>query len=180
LSHFISFVRIPALAIRQHVWPLPPLDVLGEDVLKLRVLPNDIDTNFHLNNGRYLNLMDYARTHMLARTRILEHIIRVRYQPLVGAVWMPYRRSLPLLVRYMITSRLVCWDERWFYMEQIFAGSKGLAAIGWVKGILRDAQGNVPPQKVIDAVSPGRLSPPMPEAMVEWNELTKEKLAGGE
>jgi len=158
LSHFISFVRIPALAIRQHVWPLPPLDVLGEDVLKLRVLPNDIDTNFHLNNGRYLNLMDYARTHMLARTRILEHIIRVRYQPLVGAVWMTYRR----------------------YMEQIFAGSKGLAAIGWVKGILRDAQGNVPPQKVIDAVSPGRLSPPMPEAMVEWNELTKEKLAGGE
>ena len=70
MSHFISFVRIPALAIRQHVWPLPPLDVLGEDVLKLRVLPNDIDTNFHLNNGRYLNLMDYARTHMLARTRI--------------------------------------------------------------------------------------------------------------
>ena len=180
MSHFISFVRIPALAIRQHLHPLPALDVLGEDLLRMRVLPNDIDINFHLNNARYLSLMDYARTHMLARTRLLERIIRARYQPLVGAVWMTYRRSLPLMASYTISTRLVCWDERWFYMEQTFTGSKGLAALGWVKGILRDVHGNVTPQKVIDAVSPGLPSPPMPDAMEAWNLLTKEKLAAGE
>ena len=78
MSHFISFVRIPALALRQHIRPLAPMGVLDEDPLRLRVLPNDIDLNMHMNNARYLNLMDYARTHLLARTRLLDHILRSR------------------------------------------------------------------------------------------------------
>jgi acyl-CoA thioesterase FadM len=179
LSHFISFVRIPALAIRQHIRPLAPLGVLGEDRLRLRVWPNDIDLNLHMNNARYLSMMDYARTHLLARTRLLEHIIRSRWMPLVGAVWITYRRSLPLFSVFSLNSRLVCWDKRWFYIEQTFTGHDGLAAVGWVKGILRDRRDSVEPQTVIEGVAPGVVSPPMPEAIAAWNELTREKLAGG-
>ncbi len=179
MSHLISFVRIPALAIRQHIRPLPPLGVLDEDTLRMSVWPNDIDLNLHLNNARYLSLMDYGRTHLLARTRLLEHIIRSRWQPLVGAVWITYRRSLPLFSSFRLSARLVCWDERWFYMEQTFTGSKGLAAVGWVKGALRNADGSVEPQNVIAGVAPGLVSPPMPDAIAAWNELTREKLAAG-
>jgi acyl-CoA thioesterase FadM len=179
LSHFISFVRIPALAIRQRIWPLPPLGPLEEDRLSMRVWPNDIDFNLHLNNARYLSMMDYGRMHLLARTRILGHVIRSRWTPLVGAVWMTYRRSLPLFARFTLSSRTVCWDERWFYMEQTFTSSEGLAAVGWVKGLLRGPDGTLDPQKVLDAVSPGVVSPPMPEAIATWNELTREKLQSG-
>jgi acyl-CoA thioesterase FadM len=179
LSHFISFVRIPALAVRQHVWPLAPLGVLEEDRVRMRVWPNDIDINLHLNNARYLNLMDYGRTHLLARTGLLNNILRARYTPMVGAVWMTYRRSLPVFRAFWLSSRLVCWDERWFYMEQTFTGNDGLAAVGWVKAVLRDARGNVEPQRVIAGVWPEAMSPPMPEAFAAWNELTREKLAGG-
>ena len=179
MAHFISFVRIPALAIRQHIRPLPLLSVLSEDRIRMRVWPNDIDFNLHMNNGRYLNVMDYGRTHLLARTRLLEHILRARWTPLVGAVWMTYRRSLPLFSAFWLSSRLVCWDERWFYLEQTFTGRDGLAAMGWVKGILRNADGNVEPQKVLERVAPGVVSPPMPEAIAAWNELTREKLQGG-
>lgn len=177
MSHFISFVRIPALAIRQHLAPLPPIGVLDEDKLRMHVWPNDIDLNLHLNNARYLSIMDYARTHLLARTRLLEHIIRSHWQPLVGAVWITYRRSLPLFSAFELTSRLVCWDERWFYLEQTFIGREGLAAVGWVKGALRNARGTVNPQEVIEAVAPDAVSPPMPETIATWNELTREKLA---
>jgi len=180
MSQFINFVRIPGLAIRQHIRPLTPLDVLGEDRLRMRVWPNDIDLNLHMNNGRYLSIMDYARTHLLARTRLLERIVRSRWQPLVGAVWVTYRRSLPVFAAFTLTSRMVCWDERWFYMEQTFAGAKGQAAVGWVKGALRDAQGTLDPQRVIDGVAPGRTSPAMPEAIAEWNRLTREKLQASE
>lgn len=179
MSHFISFVRIPALAIRQHIRPLSPLGVLQEDSLRMRVGPNDIDLNLHMNNARYLSLMDYARIHLLARTRILEHLVRSRWQPLVGAVWVTYRRSLPLFTVFTLGSRLVCWDQRWFYIEHTFTGREGLAAVGWVKGMLRDAQGSVTPQSVIDRVAPGTVTPAMPESIATWNELTREKLAGG-
>ena len=179
MSHFISFVRIPALAIRQHLRPLPRLGVLDEDRIRMHVWPNDIDLNLHMNNARYLSVMDYARTHLLARTRLLEHIIRARWQPLVGAVWMTYRRPLPLFSAFWIDSRLVCWDERWFYIEQTFTRNDGLVAVGWVRGILRDARGNVEPQTVLEHVAPGVVSPPMPEAIAQWNDLTREKLQAG-
>jgi acyl-CoA thioesterase FadM len=179
VSHFISFVRVPGLALRQFFRPLPHLDVLSEDALELRVLPNDIDLNFHMNNARYLALMDYGRTHLLARTHLLEHMIRSRWQPLLGAAWVTYRRSLPLFTRFRMSTRMVCWDERWFYIEQTFTGTKGLAAVGWVKGILRNAEGTVEPQSVIDAIAPGVTSPPMPETMAQWNELTREQLNNG-
>lgn len=176
MSQYISFVRVPALALRAAIRPLPPLGVLDEDTLRLRVWPNDIDLNLHMNNARYLAIMDYARTHFLARTRLLQHIIRSRWQPLLGASWVTYRRSLPMFSSFTLTSRMVCWDEKWFYIEQTFANRKGIAAVGWVKGILRDANGNVEPQSVIEAVSPGVVSPPLPEVIAAWNELTREKL----
>jgi hypothetical protein len=48
-----------------------------------------------------------------------------------------------------------------------------------VKGILRDRRGSVEPQTVIEGVAPGVVSPPKPEGIAAWNELTREKLAGG-
>ena len=177
--HFISFVRIPALAIRQHIRPLPRLGLLEEDRLELRVWPNDIDLNLHLNNARYLSYMDYGRMHLLARTLLLRHILRARWTPLVGAVWMTYRRSLPLFARFTLASRLMCWDERWFYLEQIFTNDEGLVAMGWVKGVLRGPEGNMDPQQVLEGITPGILSPPMPEVIAAWNDLTREKLQAG-
>jgi acyl-CoA thioesterase FadM len=179
VSHIISFVRIPALAVRQYVRPLPPLGILDEDRITMRVWPNDIDINMHMNNARYLSVMDYARTHLLARTRLLEHILRSHWQPLVGAAWVTYRRSLPLFASFSIASRLVCWDDRWFYIEQTFTGRKGLVAVGWIKGVLRDAAGTVNPQHAIEGVAPGTVSPPIPDAISVWNELTREKLQAG-
>ncbi len=179
MSHFINFVRIPALAIRQHIHPLPPLGILEEDRIRLRVWPNDIDLNLHLNNARYLSIMDYGRTHLLARTGLLTHIIRSRLKPLIGAVWVTYRRSLPAFAAFTLASRLVCWDERWFYMEQTFTGREGLAAIGWVKAVLRDAAGTLDPQKVLENIAPSISSPPVPETIAGWNELTREKLLAG-
>jgi acyl-CoA thioesterase FadM len=176
VSHFISFVRIPALAIRQHIHPMPSLGVLEEDSIRMHVWPQDIDFNLHMNNARYLSVMDYARMHLLARSGLLEHILRSRWQPIVGAVWMTYRRSLPLFSAFSIASRLVCWDERWFYFEQRFTSREGTAAIAWVKGALRDRDGAVNPQSVLAHACPGLVSPPLPDAIAQWNELTREKL----
>ena len=116
--------------------------------------------------------------HLLARTHVLTTVLRARWTPIVGAVWITYRRSLPLFARFTLETRLVCWDERWFYMEQTFTGEQGLAAIGWVKGALLGRDGIVDPQTVLEPIDPGIASPPMQEAIATWNELTREKLQG--
>ncbi len=180
MSHTNSFLRIPALALRHGIRPLPRIGVLDEDVLGMRVWPQDIDFNLHLNNARYLSSMDYGRVHLMAAVGILTPSIKNRWQPLVGSVSITYRRSLGLFAPFRLSSRLLCWDEKWMYMEQVFRSEDGLAAIAWVKGLFRGAEGNVPAQQVIDMVAPGFASPPVSEVLEQWNALTKEKLAGGE
>ena len=180
MSHLNSFIRIPALAIRQRIRPLPRIGILDEDILRMRVWPQDIDFNFHLNNARYLSFMDYGRVHLTAASGILTPALRERWIPLVGSVSITYRRSLGLFAGFTLSSRLLCWDEKWFYMEQVFQAQGGLVAIAWVKGLFRGKEGNIRPEQAISLVEPGLKSPAVPETLEQWNALTKEKLASGE
>ena len=178
MAHFNSFIRIPLVVLRQSIAPLPRIGALEADVLETRVWPNDVDFNFHLNNARYLSVMDYGRVRLLARTGLLKPALKARWAPVVGGVWITYRRSLHLWKRYRLSTRLVCWDERWFYFEQIFTGDDGLAAVGWVKGALLEKAGAVMPQRVMDLMEMGIVSPPLSDAIQELNRLTREKLQG--
>jgi acyl-CoA thioesterase FadM len=178
MSHWNSFVRIPALAIRHRVRPLPRIGLFDEDVLRMRVWPQDIDFNLHLNNARYLSFMDYGRVHLMASTGILTPMLLEKWAPLVGSVSITYRRSLALFATFTLSTRVLCWDEKWFYMEQVFRSREGLVAIAWVKGLFRAKDGNVPPQRIADTIAPGATSPPVPEPLEEWNDLTKGKLEG--
>jgi acyl-CoA thioesterase FadM len=176
LSQFTSFVRIPLLALRHRLSPLPRIGLLEIDHVRLRVLPIDIDFNLHLNNARYLNAMDYGRMRLLARSGLFDLFLRSRWKAIVGAVWMTYRRSLPLFARYELATRLVCWDERWFYMEQTFTRGEELCAVGWVRGALLDQDRIVSPRQIIASLAPDLISPPLPENILAWNDLTREKL----
>jgi acyl-CoA thioesterase FadM len=176
MAHFNSFVRIPFLTLRQTVVPLPAIDTFEADVLRMRVWPNDIDFNLHLNNARHLSLMDYGRFHLLARGGLLTPILKARWMPVVGDIWMTYRRSLPLWAPFELSSRLTSWDERWFYMEQTFTGEKGLVAVGWVKAALRTKAGAVNPQLLMEMHRPGVVSPPVSEALEALNSLSRARL----
>jgi acyl-CoA thioesterase FadM len=82
-----------------------------------RVLPHDIDINLHLNNGRYLQLMDLNRAEWLIRTGIWGVIRRNRWRPILGAVSVEYRRELRLWDQALLETRLLGWDGRWAYLE---------------------------------------------------------------
>jgi acyl-CoA thioesterase FadM len=164
------------LALRHKIRPLSRIDLTAEDRVCMRVWPNDIDLNFHLNNSRFLTCMDYARMHQVTATGIFDVVLRHRWIPLVGSVYITYRRPLPLFTKFEIATRTVSWDDRWFYKEQFFSFSGGLAAVAWVKGTFYDGKSTVPPQEIIDEIELGHLSPPLPEGMKIWNDLTRENL----
>ena len=180
MAHINSFVRIPLLAIRQRIRPLARIGVFDEDSIRMRVWPNDIDFNFHLNNSRYLSCMDYGRIHMMAANGILNHAIRDRWTPLVGSVDITYRRSLDLWAAFELRTRTLCWDEKWIYMEQRFYSKTGLAAVACVKGLFRSSAGNIPPQSIVDLVAPGTPSPPVSQSLLQWNAITKQRLDAAE
>ena len=73
----------------------PRLDLPGEaSVLPFRAWFHDLDTSLHMNNGRYLTLMDLGRVQLMIRAGMIPTIVRKRWTPVVGSSYMRHRRSL--------------------------------------------------------------------------------------
>lgn len=146
------------------------LDILAESVLHFRVWPNDLDVNLHMNNGRYLTVMDLGRTDLMIRCGLAGPTVRNRWMPVLGATSVRFRRSLGPFRRYRLRSRLLCWDEKWLYIEHLVeTPDGGLACRAVVKGLFRARGGNVSPAELLAAAGVPRLpSPPMPASVAAW------------
>ena len=122
---------------------------LGESVVSFRVWPNDLDSNLHMNNGRYLTVMDLGRLDLMFRTGLGSVILKRRWRPMVGSAFIRFRRALAPFERYNLTTRVVCWDEKWFWIEHRFERGGELIAVGVIKGLFRERTGNVPTAEVL-------------------------------
>lgn len=137
--------------------PMQPLDT---SVLTFRVWPNDLDVNVHMNNGRFLSVMDLGRFDLTFRTGLGRAMLRNRWRGLVGGATIRFRRSLDPFERYELHTRLLGWDAKWFFLEQRFLKSEGdLAAEGLVRALFRGRDGNVPPAEVLHHM--GHDGPPV-------------------
>jgi acyl-CoA thioesterase FadM len=148
------------------------IDPLGTAVVHYRVWPNDLDFNVHMNSGRYVSFMDVGRVDLLARMRLLRKVLKRGWRPIAGATMIRYRRSLLPFERFTLRSRVITWDDKWFYFEHVMENARGeLAAIAFVRGLMRGDEGNVKPRDFIAITpTPDLQPPPIPEAIVRWNE----------
>ncbi|HSU15143.1 acyl-CoA thioesterase [Longimicrobium sp.] len=155
------------------------LSPLGESVTRFTVLPTDLDLNGHMNNGRYLTIMDLGRVDLLLRTGVVGAMRRNRWAGVVASVAIRYRRALNPFQRYDLRTRLVGWDERWFFMEQRFTRRGELCAYGIVKIQFAGRGRRVAPQEMADAIHPGAESPPLPRAVRDWQD-SEDRLVSGQ
>jgi acyl-CoA thioesterase FadM len=147
----------------------PPLDPLGTSVLVFRVWLNDLDLNIHMNNGRFLSVMDLGRYDLTFRIGLGRVMFRNRWQGLVGGVTMRYRRSLAPFERYELHTRLLGGDEKWFFLEQRFLNRKGeLTAEGVVRALFRGQAGTIPVAEVLRQMGFEGTPPALPEAILRW------------
>ena len=146
---------------------LQPLD---ESLVRLIVLPNDLDIHIHMNNGRFLSVMDLGRLDFMARCGLGKLALQQRWIPMVGAATIRYRRPLKLWQRFTLKTKIVYWDDKWFYLTQSFESNGELVATARIKGLLRSQQGNITPQAALVALGYPELSSPSPPADIEhWN-----------
>ncbi len=95
-----------------------PLDVCDTSILSQHVWLDELDINVHMNNAKYLAVMDLGRTDWIVRTGAWRLMRYEKMSPVVGGAMVRYRRSLQLFQRYYLKTRLLGWDERWLYVEQ--------------------------------------------------------------
>lgn len=139
---------------------------------RFRVLPHDLDAFGHMNNGRYLQIMDVARVEWMIQTEVAQSIRRNRWSPILGGGVIRYRHSLRLLQQYHVHTQLLGWDHRWFYLEHSFTDRHGrCVAVGVTRAGLRDGNAWVHADEVVESVHPGARSPEIPGHVQDWIEL---------
>jgi acyl-CoA thioesterase FadM len=157
----------------------PRLGLLDESVVRLRVLPTDLDVNGHMNNGRYLTIADLGRADLFLRIGLVDAMRRYRWGGVVASATVRFRRALNPFQRYELRSRLLCWDERWLFMEQRFTRRGELCAYALVKIQFSGRGARLRPQEMVDAIRPGTAAPPVPQAVRDWMDA-EDRLVVGE
>ena len=145
--------------------------LLAPGRLSFRVLPTDCDLNLHLNNGRYLTFMDLGRVHLIAQIGFLGKLLQRRWAPVLSAAEMNFIRPLKPLQRFELVSRLLTWDDKYFYIEQRFLAGGRLCAVGMVKGLFLHGRERVPSQAVLDLLGLDLAPPDLPDVVRHWNDL---------
>jgi acyl-CoA thioesterase FadM len=140
-------------------WRLPPLRIGDTLERRLTVLPNDIDINGHMNNGRYLTLIDLMLIEYFARTGFAATLLKNRWRPMAGGSFITYRRGLDPLQRYTLRFRLDASDHAWNYMRFEFCRDGRVCAAGYMKGAAVGPDGLVP-----NVVSYAAMGVPVPDA----------------
>lgn len=141
-----------------------------ESVVSFLCWPNDIDPYLHMNNGRFLTIMDLGRADLALRSGLAKVFKRHKWWPVVGAVTIRYKRSIPALARFQLHTRMVGWDQRGIYIEQTFRHRGQLMAHAVMKAAFPGKEGVVDPAKVTAAAGLGPVSPPLPAGILSWEE----------
>lgn len=104
------------------------LGVWDTAVTPFRVLPNDLDVLGHMNNGRYLTLMDVARIDLMTRSGFWSRLKARGWYPVVAGQTITYRRSLEPGQRFEVHTRILGFDDRSSFIEQTFRSGQSVYA----------------------------------------------------
>lgn len=132
-----------------------------ENVLNLRVLPNDVDVT-QVSYDRYLALMDLGRINIVLRAGMLGTLLGRRWMPVVRVAAMRYRYPLGMFQRFRLRSRVIYWDDEWAWTEHVFERNGRTTAIGLTKAMFKSRDGLVPIGKFIAASGQSLAPPPLP------------------
>lgn len=104
----------------------PPLThPFEESTISMRAWPLDIDIFMEMNNGRYLTLMDIGRTEIGVRLDLFKTLKANDWGLMVGAVSARYRHRIRPFEKFTLHTRILYFDERWFYFHQQFTSQNG-------------------------------------------------------
>lgn len=173
----VMFFRFALTWLTHHL--RGPLDVLGTSVLTMRVWPNDLDFNMHMNNGRYFTAADIGRLDWWLRTGIMKKALARGWGPVAGDANGRFSRSLQPFEKFQLHTRLMGWDEKWLFTEHRFVSKSGkIVAVIVVRYLFRSREAQQPPATVLALAGHTAPSPALPDWVREWHQAQNKLTAG--
>ncbi len=153
----------------------PRIAIWDTGIKTFRVLPNDLDALGHMNNGRYLTLMDLGRMDLMMRSGYWQRLVESGWYPVVAGQTITYRRSLNPFQKYELHTRMLGHDDHGSYVEQTFCVGDEIYAIAYVRArFLKKAGGKVSNEEIAQFMGDDvPESAQIPEWVSEWGKQNR-------
>jgi acyl-CoA thioesterase FadM len=149
-------------------------ELLDTTRIRLRVWPNDLDLNGHVNNGRYLSIADLGRIDWFVRSGVLRVARAHGAFPVVGDAIAKFRRDLKVFEAFEIHSRMLGWDEKWGFMEHRFIKNGRVLGVVAIRGVFKGRAGPIRPADLLAGLGVNTTSPPLPSWVATWHTSCEE------
>ena len=150
----------------------PPMD---ESVKSFRAWPFDCDYNLHMTNARYLSLMDLGRIHLTAQAGILKTVYGKKWLPVVTSAELSFFKEIKPFHKFSLHSRVIAWDEKYWYIAQQFKSGDKLHATAMVRGVFVKNRKIIPFQDIVNLIDEKILAPIEPKTVTAWKALLEAK-----
>jgi len=146
-----------------------PLPITGTHVSQHYCLPWDIDLWMELNNGRTLTLYDLGRIPLALRAGLVGLLRKNRWGLTMAGVSVRYRRRVRTFEKFEMRSRLICWDDKFMYLEQSMLKKNGECANhALYRSAITDKRGIVAPSDALKQLGESVQPPDMPKWVAGW------------
>jgi len=146
----------------------PTFSPLDENVMNLRVLFTDRDIYPELNNGRYYQMMDLARTQLGQKLGLLGVLRKNRWALAAAGSSGMWRRRILWGQKYQIRTQVIYFDHRWYYFYQRFMRGDVIHASFLLRVGVAGKEGLIAPQRVNEALGFPDLTIEKPEWVEAW------------
>jgi acyl-CoA thioesterase FadM len=162
---WLRLIGVGASALKQ-----PRTDLFEPTRVSLRVWPDDIDANLHVNNGRYLTLADLGSITWFLRSGVLAQARRFHATPLIADSIAKFRRDLKLFQRFTLETRLVGWERRCIFLEHRFLVEQHMSGLVAVRCVFKSGRRTIYPSELLGGLSTRTQSPVLPAWLSQFSE----------
>ncbi len=146
------YFRFLWLLLRQH-FVKKPIDIFSSATTSFRVNLLDLDLNAHMNNGRYFSIMDLGRFDLMLKANTFWALLAKGYLPVVTSQSIRFKKSLGILQKFDVTTRIEAWDERDLYILQTFSRNNEVYAEGIVKArFIKKGKGSISTKELFESI----------------------------
>jgi acyl-CoA thioesterase FadM len=146
------------------------LNLEDKSVLRLRTGFTDIDMFMELNNARYFNYMELGRWDFAYRVGFIRLMKKHKWGIALGGASVRFRRRIPFLSKFTLTTQLICHDGRWFYFLQETHRKNKICSSALMKLGVTSKNGLVPATDVLNNIDREDWGADVPNWVSAWVE----------
>lgn len=162
------FIRMATLVARER--RAPKMELFDLHRMSLRCLPWDMDMFMEMNNGRILTLYDLGRFAMSERVGLFKVLKSEGWGLVVAGSTIRYRARITAFQRFEMRTRLLGWDDKFFYIEQGMWRGDTCCNHGLLRTGVTEKGRLAPTSKVAEAMGLDATSPTLPPWASAWIE----------